>query len=362
MTDKNYTAIGLMSGTSADGIDAALITTDGLSHIEVLPYHHHYPYSEAFRKKLLDAMQNKGDILALEHELTSHHSDAVRLLLEKASLPASAVDVIGFHGQTIYHNPEKKLTWQIGDGAKLAYDTGCNVVCDFRRTDIAAGGEGAPLVPVYHQGIAQSLGKPIVFLNIGGVSNVTYIDQDEQLLAFDCGPGNALIDDWIYRHTGQSYDKYGEIAASGQVHQDLLKKWLSHPYFKRLPPKSLDRNSFVSLTDNTNLSLADGAATLTAFTAKSIENANRFFHQQPKHWYVCGGGRHNDALMKQLAAALSSPIAPVESLSIDGDMLEAQAFAYLAVRRLLELPITFPGTTAAPHALAGGAVYLASNA
>jgi anhydro-N-acetylmuramic acid kinase len=359
MQPTTYTAIGLMSGTSADGIDAAIITTDGEAVIDVNRAHYHLPYNEALRQEILDAMAGKGDILVLEQKLTHHHAEAVRLLLDHAEMPASAIDVIGFHGQTLKHLPQQRLTLQIGNGAQLAHETGCKVVCDFRRNDVAAGGQGAPLVPIYHQGISADVAKPVVFINIGGVSNMTYIGQNGELLACDTGPGNALLDDWIYRHTGNPCDINGEIAASGHTHTEMVDRWLEHPYFAKPLPKSLDRNDFSSLTDNNNLTLADGAATLTAFTASAIAKTSSELPKAPEHYYICGGGRHNPVLMRMLAEKLAAPVSAVESIGFDGDMLEAQAFAYLAVRRLRQLPITFPQTTGIRKALAGGAVYLA---
>lgn len=356
---NKYTAIGLMSGTSADGIDAAIIHTDGKFHVKQYDSSIHLPYSEELRNRILQAMNGKGDILKLEKDITEQHALAVKMLIKKVNIKAEDIDIIGFHGQTISHRPHEKITQQIGNGSQLAFETGINVVCDFRRNDVAAGGEGAPLVPIYHQAIAKESKENIAFINIGGVSNITHIESNQDLLAFDCGPGNALIDDWIYKNTGKNYDQNGDIAASGKIHQNLIDEWLSNQYFERKPPKSLDRNEFNKITENNNLSFADGAATLTSFTAQAIAKSKLFFKKEPEYYYICGGGRKNNTLMKELSNHLSGKVIDIDTIGIDGDMIEAQAFAYLAVRRLLELPITFPKTTRSPKALVGGGVYLA---
>lgn len=346
-------AIGLMSGTSLDGVDAALIATDGMSVVHTgkgLTF----PYPAPFRKALQSLLAGQGDALSLERELTLFHVEAVKQLLTTAKMSTSQIDVVGFHGQTIVHRPKEHLTWQIGNPSLLSYETGINVVSDFRRMDMAANGQGAPLVPIYHAAITKDCTPPIAVVNIGGVANVTWIGHGEHhLIAFDTGPGNALIDDWIFSHTGKACDEYGSIASRGKIDDATLAVLLNHPYFKEKPPKSLDRNSF-SLDAVKHLSLEDGAATLTAFTAKSIVTSQEHFPTIPGSWYVCGGGRHNHTLMDILRQRLNAEVQPVEALNIDGDILEAQAFGYLAVRSLKQLPLTFPSTTGVKQPQTGG--------
>ncbi|MDE2446776.1 MAG: anhydro-N-acetylmuramic acid kinase, partial [Alphaproteobacteria bacterium] len=236
------------------------------------------------------------------------------------------------------------------DGAALSKATEIDVVYDMRAADVAAGGQGAPLVPVYHQALAQE--SPVAFVNIGGVANVTHIDEDGTLTAFDTGPGNALVNDWMKHHTGQSYDASGQMAAQGRISIGHLKAAISSPYFDQRPPKSLDRNSFAHL-DFSGLNVEDGAATLTAFTAHAIARAAKWFHTPAKAWIICGGGRHNAALMAMLREILPS-VKSAEDIGLNGDSMEAEAWAYLAVRSLKGLPLTFPGTTGVQQALTGG--------
>jgi anhydro-N-acetylmuramic acid kinase len=264
------------------------------------------------------------------------------------------VGVIGFHGQTVLHAPERRLTVQIGDGAALARHTGLDVVYDLRAADVAAGGQGAPLAPVYHRALAVRLPeRPVAVLNIGGVGNVTWIGRDGTPIAFDTGPGNALIDDWIQGRTGRAMDTDGAIAGSGRVDEDALLALLTHDYFGKVPPKSLDRNAF-SLDPVRHLSLEDGAATLAAFTATSATQARAHFPEEPKLWVICGGGRRNRTLMSMIASQVESAVAPAEAAGFDGDAVEAEAWAYMAVRSLKGLPITFPGTTGVSAPLTGG--------
>ena len=355
---KTLTALGMMSGTSLDGVDAAIIRTDGET-VERTGHAITCSCPEELRHHLRQLTDSKDDILAdkLEKQLTEIHAEVVKDLLKEAGLQPEQVDVIGFHGQTIDHQPDKGMTWQIGDGALLAKLTGIDVVNDFRSADMAAGGQGAPLVPLYHEAMVKDELKPVVMINIGGVANITYIG-DNTLLAFDTGPGNALLDDWVQGHIGKPYDDKGIAAVLGEINHSLLKQLLSHPYFKEEPPKSLDRNDFVTgILDD--LSFEDGAATLTAFTAVTIAKALEFCPRVPEICYVTGGGRHNNKLMADIDAETDMPVYPVEKLGYDGDAVEAEAFAFLAVRSMYELPLTLPGTTGRdPASLgAGGAFY-----
>jgi anhydro-N-acetylmuramic acid kinase len=342
--------IGLMSGTSLDGVDAAWIDTDGET-IQAFGPCVTLPYSAFLRvglRRILDRAPtldpDDPDLRTIETELTHTHAAAIATLGAKAEL-------IGFHGQTILHAPRQRRTWQIGDASALARSTGLPVVHDFRSADVEAGGEGAPFAPVFHQALAAALPKPLAVLNIGGVANVTRIAGD--LTACDTGPGCALLDDFVHTRTGQTMDADGALAATGTPNEAILCRLLAHPYFTQLAPKSLDRQHFAHvLALVAPLSTEDGAATLAAFTARAVA-ACALLHGATQ-LLVTGGGRHNPAIMYALARALPMPVAAVESAGWDGDAIEAQCFAYLAVRSLRGLPLSFPGTTGVPWPVVGG--------
>ncbi|HSR71438.1 MAG TPA: anhydro-N-acetylmuramic acid kinase, partial [Kiloniellales bacterium] len=285
------------------------------------------------------------------------HAEAVRALLDRAGLTPEAVTVVGFHGHTILHDPAARRTRQIGDAGALAAALGIDVVHDFRSRDVAAGGQGAPFAPLYHAARAVGLERPLAVLNIGGVANVTWIGPDpDSILAFDTGPGNALLDDWAERNTGRPIDRDGALARAGRVDRGVLERLLDHPYFGWPPPKSLDRDAF-DPAPVAALAPADGAATLTAFTAAAVAAALRHLPAPPRRWLVTGGGRHNPALMVGLEAWLQAPVEPVEAVGWEGDALEAQAFGYLALRALDGLPLSLPGTTGVPEPTGGGVLY-----
>ena len=359
-----------MSGTSLDGIDAALIETDGEALVRPGPALT-IPYGARTRSLLRAAIDDAPAVIEggpLPHSireaesLTSEaHARAVEALLDKAGLKAGEVGLIGFHGQTILHRPALRRTWQIGDGALLARLTGIDVVNDFRSADVHAGGQGAPLMPLYHAALAGESGlpMPLVAVNIGGVSNVTYIDGD-MVLAFDSGPGNAPIDDWMHRHTGRPVDEGGALARQGHVDQAVLATMLAHPFFDRVPPKSLDRQDF-GMGAVEGLSPADGAATLAAFTAAAIASAREHFPDVPATWIICGGGRHNDFLMERLREAVQARVCRSEEAGWDGDALEAQGFAYLAMRSIKGLPLSLPTTTGVPEPMTGGVLHKAAR-
>jgi anhydro-N-acetylmuramic acid kinase len=360
---KMMRAIGLMSGTSMDGIDVALIDTDGNGRVERGPALS-YPYSEPFRAQLRAALveaaglrrrdERPGSLHLTEQYLTDLHAEAVTNFMEDCRIAPESVDIAGFHGQTVLHAPERRLTVQIGDGPGLARAVGIDVVHDLRAADVAAGGQGAPLAPVYHRALAARLPeRPVAVVNIGGVGNITWIGRDGTLIAFDTGPGNALIDDWMLKHTDRAIDADGATAARGSIDEDALAALLTHPYFGELPPKSLDRNAF-SIDPVRGLSLEDGAATLAAFTAASLARAREHMPEPPKLWVISGGGRRNRTLMTMIAERVESAVAPAEAAGFDGGAVEAEAWAYMAVRSLKGLPITFPGTTGAREALTGG--------
>ena len=363
-------AIGLMSGTSMDGIDAALIDTDGEAVVRRIAFAS-TPYDEPFRARLREAMAAalamaapgpEVRIDAVARELTERHAAAVVALLAEAGVEAASVDFIGFHGQTIAHRPDRRWTWQIGDGAVLARLTGITTVSDFRAADVAAGGHGAPLAPAYHRALVTWLGpEPVAVLNLGGVGNITWFaggghrDAAGGWGSFDTGPGNALIDDWVHAGTGASHDAGGALANSGIVHEQIVEAMLDLDWFDLPGPKSLDRADF-GLGAVRGLSLADGAATLTAFTAATVAEALRHIGERPARLLVTGGGRHNPALMAMLAARTGVPVAPVEAVGWDGDALEAEAFAYLALRVVKGLPTSWPETTGVLVATGGGVV------
>ncbi len=344
--------IGLMSGTSLDGVDAAVIETDGVAvqgfgPALTLPY---APDLRARLRRLIDLGEaaDAGAVADAAARLTRVHADAVEALGVAAAL-------IGFHGQTILHAPARRLTWQIGDAALLARLTGTPVACDFRLADVAAGGQGAPLVPVFHAALAAGLDRPLLVVNIGGVANVTFIGADGALLACDTGPGNALLDDWMAARTGQAMDAGGRMAASGTPDAAVLRVLLADAFFAAPAPKSLDRQHFAATLGRiAHLSTADGAATLAAFTARAI--AALALPAAPLRVLVAGGGRHNAAIMAALSAAMPVPVAAVESVGWDGDALEAQCFGYLAARVRLGLPLSFPGTTGVGQPMTGGRI------
>ena len=348
-----------MSGTSLDGIDVAALESDGGSRVVAGPALT-VPYPDDFRERLRGVLGGVGGVAAVEEELTRLHAAAIGEFRRRH--PGIAAALIGFHGHTILHEPENRRTWQIGDGALLARLTGCDVVADFRGADVAAGGEGAPLAPLYHAALASGLAKPLAVLNLGGVGNVTWIGEGDMaagaLLAFDTGPGNALLDDWVRRHTGQSADTGGALARAGQASVAHVARFLAAPYFARTPPKSLDRDAFAAFLPH-DLSPRDGAATLTEMTAAAVAAAQAHFPRPAREFLVTGGGRHNPALMDALSRLLCVPVRPVEAVGWDGDALEAQAFAYLAIRARRGLPLSLPTTTGAPRPMRGGRLFKA---
>ncbi len=365
MTASPMLAIGLMSGTSRDGIDAALIETDGEGAVTPIAFHAQ-PYAEGFRMRLAEAceramaMENPGFeplIASVETELTELHVEAVADLLGRSGRIAQDIGIIGFHGHTIAHRPERRWTWQIGDGAALAGAFGIPVVGDLRGADVAAGGQGAPLMPVYHRALASALPRPVAILNLGGVANITAIGMDEDdLVAFDTGMASGLIDNWMQAHGDAAFDAGGATAAKGRVDEDRVAAMLADSWFALPPPKSIDREAFTT-TPMAGLSLEDGAATLTAFSAAGVARGIAHLRDRPALLYVAGGGRHNGTMMRMLAEQTGIIVRPVDELGWDGDALEAQGFAYMAVRRLASLPISFPGTTGAPRPMTGGVIF-----
>ncbi|MBY8975192.1 anhydro-N-acetylmuramic acid kinase [Rhodobacteraceae bacterium NNCM2] len=364
-----------MSGTSMDGVDAAAVLTDGEGVLEFVASGfsglapatvdaltavmadwsaHRPPVDEAARKTLATAA---------EGVLMDHAHAIIEAIGRNGNLP---IELIGFHGQTVAHAPDEGWTWQVGDGAALARLVQRPVVWDFRTADMEAGGEGAPLAPFFHFALARHIGatEPLAFLNIGGVGNVTWIDPAKQLpeepgalIAFDTGPGNALVNDWMQAATGTGFDQDGRAAGEGRVVAERLTSNAAQHFLDRVPPKSLDRNEFAGvLRGMEGLSVADGAATLTAFTADCVAASLDHMPSPPTRWLICGGGRRNLTMMRMLAERLGAPVEPVEAVGLDGDMLEAQAFAYLAVRVARGLPTSAPSTTGCSEPVSGGQI------
>jgi anhydro-N-acetylmuramic acid kinase len=361
------TAIGLMSGTSLDGVDVALIETDG-KRVKSFGPSGYRPYTDGERGLLRQALTEAvnlpqrdarpGILREAERAVTIAHAEAVASFTAQNRISREDIDIVGFHGQTVLHRPAQKMTVQIGDAMALARAIHIPVMHDFRAADVAAGGQGAPFVPVYHRALAQSLERegPIAVLNIGGVSNITYIDGTDTLMACDTGPGNALLDDFMLRTTGQRIDCEGRMAAQGTVDQAWVARALQHPFFALPPPKSLDRNDFASMILR-DVSTVDGAATLTAFTAAAIARIVPLLPKPPKSWIVAGGGARNLTMVRMLRERLApATVEAADALGWSGDAIEAQAFGFLAARGLKGLPLSYPATTGVPMPMTGGII------
>jgi len=364
--------IGLMSGTSMDGIDAAMIYTDGV-RIERLGPSLTMPYTPEMRAKVKECLslaagcasaENPPEaIKQLDDDLADWHAEAVFELLAVTGQTSDEIDLIGFHGQTLTHRPDRGWTWQLGDGGRLAGLTGIKVVNDFRTADVAAGGEGAPLVPLYHAALLARARRHnvVAVLNIGGVANVTWVSfgaegGDPEIMAFDTGPGNAMLDDWAEIHTGKPVDTDGNLAARGLSHNEVVMGLMASPYFDEKPPKTLDRDDF-NIQAVRGLSAEDGAATLTNFVVESVISAQSHFPSPPEAWYVAGGGRHNPTLMRRLRRRMPVLVDPVEVLGWRGDALEAEAFAFLAARTERGLALSLPSTTGCNEPTSGGVMH-----
>ncbi|QDB99027.1 anhydro-N-acetylmuramic acid kinase [Mesorhizobium sp. 8] len=366
-------AIGLMSGTSMDGIDLAVLRTDGENAVERGPSFF-VPYEAAFRRRIEAGLEDAkrigkrderpGDLATLERDLTLRHAEAVAAFRAKLRDDPrwNEPDLIGFHGQTVLHRPHIGLTVQLGDGPLLAEKTDLRVVYDMRANDMVHGGQGAPLVPAYHAALARALPAvasfPVVFVNIGGISNITFVPEKGDPVAFDTGPGNALIDQWVQREGGVPFDAGGAIASEGGVARPVVERYLEKSFFKLSGPKSLDRNDF-TLAEAEGLALADGARTLAAVSAEAILQSAKHLPWPPKLWIVCGGGRKNPHIVGDLregAARLGAEVMLAEDAGLDGDATEAEAWAYLAVRALKGRPLTFPATTGCREAVSGGVI------
>ena len=353
-------ALGMMSGTSLDGVDAAMIRSDGVSIFEFGPadYRPYTPAERALLRAALGKWQGEDGVAGAAEVVEGAH-------VELASRFTGA-EVVGFHGQTLAHDPMHGRTHQAGDGALMARALRLPVVWDFRSADVAMGGQGAPLVPYFHHACARYAGldAPLAMLNLGGVGNITYIDPrvddpcaQGAVLAFDTGPANAPINDIMQARRGLAQDMGGALALMGQVDQPLVDAFMAHSFFARLPPKSLDRNDFAeAFAALRSLPDADAVATATAIAAASVAASLQHFPAPPDQILVAGGGRHNVALMGMLKNAVNIPVNPIETIGLNGDMLEAQAFGYLALRVIYGLPTSGPSTTGAPAFVSGGLI------
>jgi anhydro-N-acetylmuramic acid kinase len=371
---KMFVALGLMSGTSMDGIDIALVRTNGKRKVERGPYRS-YPYPAKFREKLVHGLRTarnirkRGDrpdeLPSLEREVTRRHVAAVHKYLKHNGLRLSDVDIVGFHGQTVLHRPESGLTVQLGLGQVLADQTGLPVVYDLRANDMAHGGQGAPLACAYHRALAAGLEAngprwPVVFVNIGGISNVTWIPAEGEMVAFDAGPGNMLIDQWMQTKAGKSFDEDGQTATGGKVVDRIVDSYLENAYFEQAPPKSLDRGDFAPLKSD-QISLADGARSLARVTALALVRSMAKLPQPPALWVICGGGSRNPVIMRDIQELVAASdgsryakVATAEEFGLNSEAIEAEAWAYLAVRSLRGLNISWHGTTGVHHAATGG--------
>ena len=376
MKNKLYTAIGLMSGTSMDGVDASLIRSNGIDEFTNI-LDKYYEYDDSLHQELIDLRnlilvdedlrKYSNRLSELEREITIFHSKVVNEISLKYN---DEIDFIGFHGQTIFHNPEKKITKQLGEGNLLSQIVNKRVIYDFRQEDLKNNGQGAPLTPIFHHLLSQNINKkykiefPVCFINIGGISNITKISKkneavEENLEAFDLGPGNCLIDEWIRKNSNKNFDLGGSIAKSGKINQLILNQIIDNFKIESYE-KSLDIKDF-DISFARGLSLEDGCATITNFTAyliaKGIEHSN-LNGTKPIKYLVCGGGRKNSFLIQNIKDYLSNnkniSLDIIDKYSYDGDYVESQAFGYLAIRSFLNLPISFPKTTGCKTPTVGG--------
>ena len=360
---KKYTALGLMSGTSMDGIDASIIKSDGNREYSII-LDKYFKYSDEIRQKLTNIRDNvlieedlniySDQIKSLEREITLFHANIVNEILKTLKIE---IDFLGFHGQTIFHDPKKKITKQLGDGNLLSQLTKKTVVYNFRQNDLKNGGQGAPLASIYHKLLARNFkdkGKielPIIILNIGGIANITSVNRNYEILSMDIGPGNCLIDKWIRVNSDNNFDNNGDIARYGKINKFILEQTIDNFFYKEISSKkSLDIIDF-DISFLKGLSLEDGAATVTELTAHILSKK-----LIDKNVYVCGGGRKNKFLIGLLQSKIKNKILQIDSLGIDGDYIESQAFAYLAIRSYLKLPISFPETTGCEKPCSGGVI------
>ena len=362
---KYLYSLGLMSGTSIDGIDASIIKSDGEQFIEIIDniYLKYRNEQKAKLRKLINSCKSKNDLIKLsgnikdvEKEITLHHFEACKLIAKKNR--NVKIDLIGFHGQTIIHKPKDGYSIQIGDSKSLSKLTNTKIVSNFRQNDILNGGQGAPLAPLYHQLILNKIKSelPSAIINIGGISNITYVDKKNKIISFDTGPGNYLIDKWVKSKTKKDFDKDGLISKSGRPNESIIKKFLSNSYYKKNFPKTLDIKDF-NLHIINKLSLQDGCATLAMVTAKSICMALNNFKHIPNLTLISGGGRKNKYIVKNIKKNFNGKVTLIDNFNLDGDYIESQAFAYLAIRSYFKKYITLPSTTGVKKPSKGGKIF-----
>ena len=364
-----YTALGLMSGTSMDGIDIALLSTNGKYRLERGPFAS-FAYTDKFRQRLRQGLddaksinqraERPGGLKKLEQQITQRHIKAINRFLNETGLRLSDIDVIGFHGQTVLHKPEVGLTVQLGLGKTIAEETGVPVVCDLRANDMKHGGQGAPLASAYHRALARTmkdLAWPVAFVNIGGIANVTWVSLEGRMIAYDAGPGNVLIDRWVQEKTGDPFDESGKLAAKGKIDNGIVNRYLSDPFFEQAPPKSLDWGYFAPLPVDA-ASAPDGARSLARLTARALMTSTEQLPEPPATWVISGGGARNPVIMADLAELSGDAVSVItaSSLNLNADAIEAEAWAYLAVRCLRDLKITWPGTTGVDVSRTGGVI------
>lgn len=363
MIIKPLNILGLMSGTSLDGIKVSLISTDGIDIYET-KISGYFNFDENLRLKIRHCLGKKYYITedkTLIYEAESQITDFLCSVVEEIKNESDIdIDVIGLEGPTICNEPENHYTYQLGKGKTLANKTGIDVVTHFHNADILNGGLGFPITPTYYNFLAQNLGKPIAFINIGGTTSITWIGHFGEMIAFDCGPGNALIDDWMLKHAGVEMDYGGKCAAMGKIHEKIVNTMIKHDFFAQYPPKTLDRNEFSNKVEHLEgLSLHDGAATVTDFIAEAIAYSLAFYLPEvPAQAVICGGGAKNPTLLRFLRTRLKNMnIATLPESELEVEINDACAIAFLAARRIYSLPITFPTTTGIASAMTGGEIY-----
>jgi anhydro-N-acetylmuramic acid kinase len=347
-------AIGFMSGTSCDGVDAAILDTDGESNISFLGGLTH-SYEDDLRMRLLEASQHDVpivELLRLERDISAHHLQAARMLLDQHPELLKKVSVIGLHGHTIRHIPSEGLTMQVGNPWILAKELGVPVVTDVRRCDMAVGGQGAPLVAMFHRALFEDEPRPTLVLNLGGVANVTWLGKDDEIIAGDTGPGCGLLDEWVQTMADLPHDLDGRLASAGKVDQEIVEAAVVTPFFSQPLPKAADRYDFDHV-DVSGLSVEDGAATLCAVTVEAIFRATKKLPQMPEKLYVTGGGVHHPVIMTMLGEKFGE-IENVRERGLNPHTLEAECFAWLAVRHEKKLPLTIPETTGCQSPISGG--------
>lgn len=361
---RNYfLAIGVMSGTSADGIDISLIRTDGKDYFKPLSSLS-ISYSDDLRKKIINFSKSFWDkrshfnIILLEELITKKYIEGIKKLLKKTKIKSEKIDVIGAHGQTVFHDPNNSISLQLVDANKISNYFDIKVISNFRQNDIINGGEGAPLVPIFHASLKKYLKvkKSAIFINIGGISNITYVSKTGGLKAFDTGPGMCLLDDYVKLNTKNQFDLNGNFSKKGKINYRILKKNMSDDFFKKNYPKSLDRNYF-SIKKYKNLDFYDACATISMFTVLSIYEGIKMTEIDCDCIYLVGGGSRNQFISSKLSKLISGKIKFINKLSLSDNYIESQAFAYLGIRSIKKLPISYPKTTGIKKALSGGDLY-----